>query len=669
MKNKTMKKVLSLILAVVMIALALPLTLPAMAEEGGEATTIKYAKMFARYTDDWNVHAVYGSVAGMIDGDKVDSSRSKNHSYPYFYSDPISAPNTTFCGKEYFGYAMFELNAKSKLDDITIWLASDGTNDTSAATWSDPTKNWTMNDAYDVYVSEDGVNWTLKGEFTNMSGDGTNKGANFPSEGDADYASRTMEGYLRVGHKIALAQAEAKYVAVAVSGCTKEKGTHIVIGEVTVNGTTVEAVPAEKTPAQIYAEANDGEVIKAVNFNDMDWKDDYVDANNWNSYYKVSEDGTTVRHEVHTAWTFAANNKRAMWGGFAEKDSFSLDDGSKYTIYFDADFSSTTKEVATVGIQVDGDNTLLIDGFGYSYWYAWNTKRVDKSDGNNGYDKWNYHIDGSKEDKQSFAVEVDPVNEEMTLFIAGGDGTYEKVRTLTYEAGVDSKGNEYAAADISGSLVCKIYTRTSAGSGGPWVEVSDLRICKGIGYAGNKLVTGAAVRMDDPTGLRFTGRVNKAYVDGLKTQYGADNVDLGMLITPTDYLTNNGLNFTKADLDACTAITGAKYLEIDAETIRTEGDEYVINCAIVNVLEANYDRAFSAILYIKVNNGTTTTYTYYAYSEANNSRSIAEVSEAAYYDLADAQDKTYAYAVTVDGATKYSPYTEAQREVLYDFFN
>ena len=657
MKNKTMKKALSLILAVLLVALALPFTIPAMAEEGA-ATTIKYAKMFARYTDDWNVHAVYGSVAGMIDGDTVDSSRSKNHSYPYFYSDPISAPNTTFCGKEYFGYAMFELNAKSKLDDITIWLASDGTNDTSAATWSDPTKNWTMNDAYDIYVSEDGVNWTLKGEFTNMSGDGTNKGANFPSEGDAAYASRTMEGYLRVGHKIALAQAEAKYVAVAVSGCTKEQGTNIVIGEVTVNGTTVEAVPTVKTPAQIYAEANDGEVIKAVNFNDMDWSDDYVNADNWNSYYMVSEDGTTVRHEVHTTKQFAANNKRSMWGGFAEKDSFSLDDGSKYTIYFDAEFGSTSANIATIGVQVDGNNTLLIDGYGYSYWYAWNTKNVDKSDGNDGYDKWNYNTNRAKSDKQSFAVEVDPVNEEMTLFIADKDGTYNKVRTLTY-----------TDADISGSLVCKIYTRTSAGSGGPWVEVSDLRICKGIGYAGNKLVTGAAVRMDDPTGLRFTGRVNKAYVDGLKTQYGTDNVDLGMLITPTDYLTNNGLNFTKADLDACTAITGAKYLEIDAETILTEGDEYVINCAIVNVLEGNYDRAFSAILYVKVNNGTTTTYTYYAYSEANNSRSIAEVSEAAYYDLADAQDTTYAYAVTVDGATKYSPYTEAQRTTLYGFFN
>ena len=179
------------------------------------------------------------------------------------------------------------------------------------------------------------------------------------------------------------------------------------------------------------------------------------------------------------------------------------------------------------------------------------------------------------------------------------------------------------------------------------------------------LEVGAAVRMDAPTGLRFTGPVNKNYVDGLKAQYGENNVKLGMLITPTDYLTNNGLAFTKEALDACTAISGAKYLEIDAETVLTEGNNYKINCAIVEILEANYDRSFSAVLYIKVNGEIVESS---AFNELFNSRSVAEVAEAAYYDLKSEADTTYTNEVTVDGVTMYSPYTEAQRSVLYGFF-
>ena len=60
MKVKNIKKALSLFLAVLMIALALPLTmLPVAAEEPTNtiATTIKYANLFAKYDDGYDVHA------------------------------------------------------------------------------------------------------------------------------------------------------------------------------------------------------------------------------------------------------------------------------------------------------------------------------------------------------------------------------------------------------------------------------------------------------------------------------------------------------------------------------------------------------------------------------------------------------------------------------------
>ena len=177
------------------------------------------------------------------------------------------------------------------------------------------------------------------------------------------------------------------------------------------------------------------------------------------------------------------------------------------------------------------------------------------------------------------------------------------------------------------------------------------------------LVNGASVRMDEPTGLRFTGLVNKDYLDGLREEY--DNVTVGMLITPKDYLVDNGLEFTKEALDACGDITGKKYLEIDATTILTDGDNYKVNCAIVNVNSNNYGRAFSAILYIKIDGEIVE---YSDFNEVFNSRSVSYVAEKAYSDLADKESTEYANEVTVGDVVKYSPYTEEQRKVLADFF-
>lgn len=198
------------------------------------------------------------------------------------------------------------------------------------------------------------------------------------------------------------------------------------------------------------------------------------------------------------------------------------------------------------------------------------------------------------------------------------------------------------------------------------MTVSNMAIYKGIDiFPKLGMAEGASVRMNTPTGIRFTGAVDKTYFDGLKTQYGADNVTLGMLITPTDYLTANNLVFTKAALDACEAISGAKYLEIDAITVLEEDAYYKVNCAMTNVLEANYARDFSAILYIKVNGEI---FEYSAYDAEDNSRSIAEVSEAAYNDVKTTADEVYKYATTTEaGATVYSPYEN--RDILKDFFS
>ena len=232
-------------------------------------------------------------------------------------------------------------------------------------------------------------------------------------------------------------------------------------------------------------------------------------------------------------------------------------------------------------------------------------------------------------------------------------------RTMNKNTGLNWDSSDY-------EVVLRFYRDPKIGNQDGSITISDLKVYRGIDiFPKLGMAEGASVRMNTPTGIRFTGAVDKTYFDGLKTQYGADNVTLGMLITPTDYLTANNLVFTKAALDACEAISGAKYLEIDAITVLEEDAYYKVNCAMTNVLEANYARDFSAVLYIKVNGEIVE---YSAYDAEDNSRSIAEVSEAAYNDVKTTADEVYKYATTTEaGATVYSPYEN--RDILKDFFS
>ena len=507
MKTRTLKKALSLFLAVLMIALALPLTmLLAAAEETTESTpaSIKDVKMFAKLNDTYDLHVAYGSVAGMIDGDpykeffdtdkdgKLDDGEIggnfKRSERRYYESDAITAPYTDlYVDSEphtYYGYAVFELNGMSALNDITIWLTGNGYNETTAAHWSDPTRSWSMNNAYEILVSDDGETWSFLKEYTDMCGDGTVAGDNFPVVGTDAYATKTVDGFPRVGFKMDLRDAEGnvvvktKYFAIAVTEPSKDNC--IDIGEVTVNGTVITPDSVEKTPAEIYAEAKPGTLLKAINFNDMSWNDDYVNSDWWNTYYKVSDDGRTVRHILHeyNVTVLGAKNRRAMWGGIKEGERFPLGGDNTYTIFFDAAFgvkgnNSSAGNLTGIGLQVNGDDVLLIDGSGNSYWWHWNTQKVGKTSTTT--EKWNEYID-DRTMENSFAVEVDCKNDRMTLYVARNygtvDGAYVKVRELTYDG-----------ADLSGELLCRVYTRRVSGTEDGitfWSEVSDIKIYKGL---------------------------------------------------------------------------------------------------------------------------------------------------------------------------------------------
>ena len=418
--------------------------------------------------------------------------------------------------------------------------------------------------------------------------------------------------------------------------------------DVTKNGSAAWDGNANKD-LNLVGESGEGTLLRTVNFNADGYVPDFMSTSNNDA--TVSKTDTSVQFTVQNG-----SNKRAMWGDYLA-EPLPLYDGVRYTFVFDLTLGNGN---VAFGLQADGNTALVLDGDGNIYWYDWNSKRVGASVKES--ENWLNCTDVAKTAKQTFAVTMDYDAKALGLYVKQSNGSFGFVRSISY--GDTSWKNSrlriqfYVRAVDTTETPDATYTAT----------VENLKIYKGLTYAKRYVldtVAGAAVRLDNPTGLRFTGYIGKDFLDGLKATYGAENVKVGMLITPTDYLTANSLVFTKEELDGCDALPeGKKYRKIEAATIleTEDGAAYKINCVLSNVLEANYGRAFSAITYVEINGNT---YYYSNYFEADNSRSIFRVAEAALLDLSDTQSGGYPYAVKSTG--KYSPYTSAQRGTLEGF--
>ena len=217
MKTKTMKKALSLFLAVLMIALALPFTLLTVAAEEPVATTI------AGVTSTSNGRTTGGVTYALDwawDGDLTTTYLGTDASKRYAVTDGVFGAGST-----YQDYITVELSTLSNLTSVTIW---GGSNKTS--------KSFT-NHSFDVYYSQDGETWTLHSEYSNVCGDETNAGAG--SEGFTE--ERTAGENTYYGLKLEMNNALAKYVRIAIKGGRLDRGWSV-LREIDVEGTEV-AIP------------------------------------------------------------------------------------------------------------------------------------------------------------------------------------------------------------------------------------------------------------------------------------------------------------------------------------------------------------------------------------------------------------------------------------------
>lgn len=178
-----------------------------------------------------------------------------------------------------------------------------------------------------------------------------------------------------------------------------------------------------------------------------------------------------------------------------------------------------------------------------------------------------------------------------------------------------------------------------------------------------KTLTGASVRLNDPTGLRFDTEIKKSTLD---TLLKADNVtvQIGTLIAPTQYVKAVG-TFTADALDTYKNEQGFAfdpYINVPFDTnvykfLEETDTAYTFSGAVANLFESNYNLAYSAVGYLTITVGDLSVTFYSDYIEQDHSRTIASVARAAYNDRADAQSENYPYYVDKEG--NYSPYSNS----------
>ncbi len=147
-------------------------------------------------------------------------------------------------------------------------------------------------------------------------------------------------------------------------------------------------------------------------------------------------------------------------------------------------------------------------------------------------------------------------------------------------------------------------------------------------------LAGASIRVGntvDESGLRFTFGIDRAWFESLS------DAEVGAILFPTDYLANG------ATLDQ---ILEGKYLDIKLAnnefSSESTDDTLCFNASIVKLYAHNYARAFTAVGYVKVGDR-------YYYSEASDSRSVAEV----------ARNYTASGEVTPAHATRIKEYNDS----------
>ena len=203
---------------------------------------------------------------------------------------------------------------------------------------------------------------------------------------------------------------------------------------------------------------------------------------------------------------------------------------------------------------------------------------------------------------------------------------------------------------------------------------AEMCLSEDVNYTANflnvEMFEGASIRLDNPTGMRWGTQLSKFDYDKLISLTNV-TVETGTLITPTDYLAGGvEMSFEGLDNAASLANKKTKYLNVvnegfaNLEKAEAQG-VYTYYGAIVEILENNYFRKFSAVGYVKLTIDGVESVIYGDYSASAHSRSVYEVAFDAYNDRN--AEETEKYVHLIEGM--YSPYSKDQLKVMKDYID
>ena len=178
----------------------------------------------------------------------------------------------------------------------------------------------------------------------------------------------------------------------------------------------------------------------------------------------------------------------------------------------------------------------------------------------------------------------------------------------------------------------------------------------------------ASIRLSslEESGIRFQTEISKAWVDELVEKHGAEDVKVGTIIVPSDYVEGIA-NITKEELDA----EGIIYAEVPATVgspFDVTEDAYVYAGSLVKIKLGNLQREFKAIGYLEIDDDDMDVNEIF-YSDSVAQRSVNRVATVALSDLKAEAEGEYTIPTYVTGRTFYSKYTSDERVILNSFLN
>lgn len=148
---------------------------------------------------------------------------------------------------------------------------------------------------------------------------------------------------------------------------------------------------------------------------------------------------------------------------------------------------------------------------------------------------------------------------------------------------------------------------------------------------------GAYLRLEkDSCGIRFRGRIDKNYLDGIYADEGKTDVSYGIILTKTVY-DNTTLKKIDSGYFTVEQLTGygIPFMLMEAKKIYNSATSdkdgfYGFNCVLIKVKDENLKVDFSARTYLKYTENGKAVYEYSDYDEDANSRSVGTMVERAW---------------------------------------